>query len=103
MLSKVNADPIPHSPPKNRKSQDVPHQSGLAAESVCQPPKDKGANRTCCQCQKHSLGNILYVDFKRRRNVPEHEHHEKEIEGVQRPAKVRGHNDIFLTFSPLHL
>src|SRR5271165_5303498 len=40
--------------------------------------------------------------MKRRCDVLEHEHHQKEIEGIQCPAEIGGEYDIFLTFGPLH-
>jgi hypothetical protein len=87
----------------SRKGRDVQHEDGLAAESIGETPESKRTDRARGQGQKHRVGYVFDIYVERRRDVLEHEHHQKEIEGVQRPAEISGYHDILLASRPLHL
>jgi hypothetical protein len=62
--------------------------------------EDESANRAHGESQHHGNGNRRDLGVELHGDVPEHEHHQEEIERVQHPAEIGGDNDALLFLGP---
>src|SRR5206468_7976442 len=73
---------------ENREEDDVGHEYWPPAEMLGQPAKDEGAQRARGERQEDALRYRLHVGAELLGDGREHEHHQEEVEGVERPAEI---------------
>ena len=73
---------------EDREEDDVGHQHRAAAEMLGQPAEEEGADRPRCERQEDAFGDRLHVGAELLGDGREHEHHQEEVEGVERPAEI---------------
>jgi hypothetical protein len=88
---------------EQRITCDVHHQRRAAAEAIGEAAEDQRAERAHRERERERErdGGDRRCEFGR--DVLQHEHHQEEIECVERPAEVGGDRDVALLASPAHV
>ncbi len=84
----------------HRIEQHVDHQGRAPAEAVRGPAEDEGAQRPHRQRQQNGPGDGADIGVEFLRDVLEHEHHQEEIERIERPAEKARRDDMLLLAGP---
>jgi hypothetical protein len=63
-------------------------------------PEAKCPDRPCREGEQNGEGYLRDVGIKFLRDIGEHEYHQKEVEGVERPAEEACSDDVLLLTGP---
>ena len=87
---------------EQRETEDAGHQRRAAAVAVGQAPEEVGAERAHGERQGDGVGDGGDADAEFFRHILEDEHHDEEVERVERPAQVAGGDDVALVLRCWH-